>query len=297
MRITELIKNRQNLAAMEGANNEVGRWASVSSSGVKVSAPSVSPATYARIVGKSEKVERLESRREALSRADGDLALAESALASASNILIRAREIAIQFSDSSYYGPEPEQVTLRSAAANELTGLRQELIAIANTRGARGYLFAGSDTDSEAVDSSGVFQGNDDAIHIEVADKQLADANVNGEFAFYGTENAFAVLAGIENGITSGTADDVRPFLDRLDRTQQQVLQTRADAGFKLNRFRTAGDVIASTLNIAKTSLVDLEKGDAAENFSNLSISRQTYERAIAVTRQVLSLASAIERF
>ena len=70
--------------------------------------------------------------------------LEESVLSSASDILIRVKELAIQAANDTLSTAD------RDIIATEVDNLRDELIAIANTRDVSGnYIFSGSKSDSQ----------------------------------------------------------------------------------------------------------------------------------------------------
>jgi len=299
MRVTERMRIDQSAFAMKQSGKQMYELNGIASSGNTVGRPSSDPATYARIAAKEQKISGLEARDKALERVIGDLGIAEGALASASGIVVRMRELAVQFADGDTQSTTPGDIHSlnRQAAANELALMRQELAALANSKGARGYLFAGSATDTAPIDAGFNFVANDDAIEVEMADRQRATANLDGQQAFTGTIDVFAV---VDQFITDLGNDDqvaIRARIDDLDQAHQQVVAVRADAGVKINRFESARDVTAQALLVTTKTKSELKEGDLTKIFSELSQAQLAYERSVAVTRQVLAMASAVERF
>jgi flagellin-like hook-associated protein FlgL len=238
---------------------------------------------------------RLESRREGMSRAVSDLHTAEGALANVSDLLVRARELAIQFADGVYSQSE------RDAGAKEVAALRQQLAVLANTKGQRGYLFSGTRTQTPAVDALGNFLGDDLPLNIEYVDNQVTPTNVNGRQAF--TDNGgtgvdpFAVLEQLRVDLEAGNLAGVRSSLGGLESAHSQVIRVRSDAGLRINRLESAVEVTNNALTFATRQQNDDKQGDFTDIATKLSMAQTAYERSIAVTRQVLNVASAIERF
>src|SRR5262249_21020079 len=143
-----------------------------------VSAPSDDPAAYASITQRSAQMSVLQARSTAASRAAGDLDLAESTLDAASNIIVQVRQIAVEEANGT------QDVTARANAAAQVTSLRQQLVALANTQGANGYLFGGTRTNAPPFDANGNFSGNGGLTHLEIADGVLAVSNASGANAF-----------------------------------------------------------------------------------------------------------------
>ena len=145
MRVTDNLRYNTMLTAMQKQASRLQDAHEVAISGQKVSAPSDGPAAFATAVNDSARIRQVEGRKTAIDRAHGDLGLAEGVLAEAGDLVKRAREIAVQMADGAFDANE------RAVAANEIAGIREQLHALANTRGSRGYLFSGSATDTARV--------------------------------------------------------------------------------------------------------------------------------------------------
>lgn len=291
MRVTESMRMSLAQSQLDKTSQRVHELTDQASSGLKISRPSDGPAAYASIVRRSDKLARLDSRSESLTRAQGDLEVAESALASAGNVMVRARELAVQLADGSYGADE------RAAAAAEVGLMREQLMAIANTQGSRGYLFGGSATNAPPVDATGAFVGNDAAMLVEYADGKTMAANVSGQSAFAGGRDILRDLADLQALLAANDATGVHGMIGAMDQGHQQVVTARADAGVRIDRLASAMDVTASAKLVTTKQQADEQNIDPAASFMDLSAAQSAYERTLAVTRQLLSMASALERF
>ena len=93
------------------------------------------------------------------------LQIQETSIRTASNLLIRLREIATQFSNSTYTSAQ------RQSAASEVVAIRDQLLGLANSKDAHGKsVFAGSLNGRNAYTSAGVYQGDQLNISVEIGE-------------------------------------------------------------------------------------------------------------------------------
>jgi flagellar hook-associated protein 3 FlgL len=109
----------------------------------------------------------------------------EGALTSASDILIRARELAIQASNATISSED------RKIIAIEVDGLKSELLALANSKDVNGQaMFAGAKTSVEpfvvAADGEVTYQGDSRQTMIEVSENRQLPKNRSGLEVFTG---------------------------------------------------------------------------------------------------------------
>ena len=105
-------------------------------------------------------------------------------LSSASDILIRVKELAIQAANDTLSTAD------RDIIATEVDNLRDELIAIANTRDVSGnYIFSGSKSDSQPFvtnETTGAvnYSGDNRALFTAVSDSRTLQSNTDGTEVF-----------------------------------------------------------------------------------------------------------------
>ena len=114
--------------------------------------------------------------------------LEESVLGSASDILIRLKELAIQASNDAL------SITDRDIIGVEVESLRDELIAIANTRDVEGnFIFAGSKTENQPYvldqDTGSVsYEGDNRRLFAAVSETRNIQSNTDGSEIFRGVD-------------------------------------------------------------------------------------------------------------
>lgn len=81
--------------------------------------------------------------------------------------------------------------TSRNAIANDLEGIKQNLIDIANTTINGQYLFSGTALDTMPIDTLGNYHGNGETINANIGTSQTAKYNIDGESLFLGSDNDY----------------------------------------------------------------------------------------------------------
>lgn len=107
------------------------------------------------------------------------LELTESTLESMTDLIGKAKEIAIGQS-SDLYNPE-----VRQSVAKEVHQLRIQAIALANRRIGNRYIFSGYKTLSKPFDMDGKYLGDDGKIKLEVSKDFFVPINLNGNEVFF----------------------------------------------------------------------------------------------------------------
>jgi flagellar hook-associated protein 3 FlgL len=286
MRVTVGMRDASARLAATKSSEQVLEASKRASSGKRVSAPKDDPTAYSRVASQTGDIGVLVSRQRSIARAEGELAAAESALASAADILSRAREIAVQMANGDISALQ------RSAAANEVTQLRQTLVGIGNTKVGEVYVFSGTATSTEPFDTAGNFLGNDGAVSIELADGIRVRANSSGEQALKSPtgRDVFADLDALATALTTNNVGSIQTSIGNIDTGHKQVTKVRGDAGVTVDRMRTATTISRSAEAVLRGTRADEDEAEAVEAFSDLQQAQAAYDRALEVTRRMLSL-------
>jgi flagellar hook-associated protein 3 FlgL len=286
MRVTEGIRLGNITTTLGRISERQVEMARRASSGVRLDQASTDPIA-------AEQVSRIDSslnQTQTLKKNNGffkDAATtAESVLAQGMDTLARAREIAMQGANGSLNAEN------RAVLAKEVLGIRDQLLAFANTKGASGYLFSGHRTDVPAFDASGTYQGDQGVVQAEIAPGVTADVNILGDSAFSpaGGVNVFAELATLANDLTSNNVSALSAHLTGIDTAFRQLSDARSQSGITMNRLDTAMASLDQTELSLKGTRSRLSDADAAETFSTLTQLDNTLQQAIAVARNTLNL-------
>lgn len=111
--------------------------------------------------------------------AEAQLNNSETALAELADVVVRAKEIALQQASGASANDET-----RLAVAEEITQMYQSAIGTANRRIGDRYLFGGYKTDQPPVDVHGKYVGDDGQMMVEVGRDVFIAMNIPGHEAF-----------------------------------------------------------------------------------------------------------------
>lgn len=284
MRISDSMRHENVRRAQERATQNVMTATEEATTGYRVRSPKDDPGSFAVIAAHDGVLARLEARAKTLDSAFSELTIAETALADAGTIMSRARELSLAMADGAMNANE------RAIGAKEVADLRQALVALGNTKGAKGHVFGGTNVDAPPFTSAGTFVGNDGAIPIETGDNVFVRSNGSGAMAFTsaGGRDVFQDLANLETALATNDIAGIQAASGFMEQGHSQIVRSRSELGLTMDRVRM-GKTMAETSNVARQASRRQEaEVDITSAYSNLVTATQTYERALEMTRRTL---------
>lgn len=261
------------------------------STGARIAAPSDDPVAAAQAARVQASLDQTGAYRANIRTARGDISTAESSLETATTLMERVQEIALQGANGSLSESE------RSSLANEVSGLKDQLVSIANTKGSLGYLFAGTGTatGNPPFSASGAFSGNDLDRITEVGSGLLVSTNASGAKAFTtdGGRDIFHDLDTLTAALTANDSNAVAATVSGLDASHRQIVAARIDAGTKLARLDIADTAHQQTEVALSSQQHGLVDADPAAAYSRLIAAQQSLEAAVQVSRTTLATLSS----
>ncbi len=224
----------------------------------------------------------------------------ESTLQNVSDLLVRAKEVAVQAANDTLNGSD------RKALATEMQALRDQMLSLANTKDSNGsYLFAGSRVKQpafvETVNGSPEYRGDQTRMNVRVGEQRSIPVNRTGTDAFvpvartdsdgktYGV-GFFQVMDNLIAGMNTNQATNIRRGVGELDDLMQGVSLARAEIGTNLNVVDQQTSVIEdATLNL-KTTLSSIEDLDYASAITKMNQQMMSLEAAQASFAKVSQL-------
>ena len=200
----------------------------------------------------------------------------ETALRTSSNLLIRLRELATQFANSTY---TPIQ---RKSAATEVQGIRDQLLGLANAKDANGKsVFAGSLTGQNAFSAAGVYQGNQANLEVEVGESYQLQTPRSGSDVFtsvtrqQGSQPAqaigfFQALDDFTDALKNSDIDAIRMSISEADQLHQGVTSALAQIGVRLKDAQDQGVMLNEQNLRLKTLQSELQDVDYAEAITRM---------------------------
>jgi len=284
MRITDNMRFASVQRSLSSLRSRQAELTNQVSSGSRIGAPSDDPIAAAGLARLSAQAARTADYRATISTVRSDISLSEGNLAEASSLMVRAHELALQGANGTLSSAD------RQMLAGEVAALQEQLVSTANSRGSRGFLFSGNLTDTAALSSGGVYQGDDQAQQVELAPGVVAGVTVTGAEAFTaaGGTDAFATLTALRQALEADDAAQVAATLGNIESSRSQIVRVQAKAGLIMNRLDSADEALAVTgleLERRRSVLGDVDPFSALSELSQLST---TLEQAIAVARNTL---------
>jgi flagellar hook-associated protein 3 FlgL len=303
-RITNSMVVRTALTGIYGARRRLSVTQEQAASGLRVNRPSDDPASAshasrlradtAAIVQYGRNVEQVRSR----------LATAEDSIRTANDVLVRAREVAIQGANGTL------DAGARSILAQEVESLVEEMLAAGNARNTGAWIFAGTASGTPAFSASGpfvagtpaptvAFGGNSTEIQVAIGEDQRVAATLDGRRVFLGDadgdgtadagrEDVFAVLGELWRSLDGDDQAGVAATLDRLDRARLGLELELARVGATGKQLDSAADRLERDRLAVRQSLSDAEDADTEDVFSRLVAQEVALQAALeAAARSV----------
>jgi flagellar hook-associated protein 3 FlgL len=170
----------QGLTAMLNKQTEVSQAQLQVSTGKKILNPSDDPAASVQMLNLQREFSLTEQYLDNATKAENKQVIEEGALISATDILQRIREIAVQaLSDTN--GPDE-----RKALAKEVSQLNEQLLSLSNSKDSSGdYLFSGFQTNTPPYETiNGAYQGDEGQRSMKIGAGVTIETNDPGNTVF-----------------------------------------------------------------------------------------------------------------
>ncbi|NND54290.1 MAG: flagellar hook-associated protein FlgL [Gammaproteobacteria bacterium] len=203
MRVSSRSIQMQWLRVLTQQQADVARLQQQLGSGKRVSRASDDPVGAAQITLFQQGIDRLETYAANADTAERRLRLSESSLNEATDVLTRARELAVQAGGASALAPEA-----RLAIANEVRELVASMVDIANAQDGEGrYLYAGNRVQTRPFEETlgtVVYAGDQGIRSQRISDDRLIQENDSGADVFNAIRNGNGVYRVRTNAANTG---------------------------------------------------------------------------------------------
>jgi flagellar hook-associated protein 3 FlgL len=233
---------------------------------------------------------RQDSYQTALNTVQNRLQGEDSTLSSVSDLLIRAKEIAVQANNDTLSSDN------RKALGVELQGLRDQMLSLANTKDTNGnYLFAGSKVSQppfvSVAGGSPQYVGDQTRMNVMVGENRSMPINRTGTDAFVpvnrtapdGTSQGvgfFNVMDDLIKGVNTSDRPKMQGGLGELDTLLGGLSMARANIGSGLKGIEQQTSVIEDTVLNLKTTLSSVEDLDYASAITKMNQQMLSLEAA-----------------
>ncbi len=210
----------------------------------------------------------------------------ETALASLTSLVSRARDLALQGASDTV------PATSRQALAREVAQIVEQAVDVANSRHANRYLFGGRRTMTQpfllAPDGSAVsYQGENGSLLRKVGEGVEVAINLTGGDMFP-AGSPFQALIDLRDALLADDGKAVESSLAALDQMLDHLITLRAEVGARMNRLEAVRD----RLEAAKLDMERMLEGEEGVDLARLIVdfraSETTYRAALATGARIL---------
>ena len=286
---------------MSNAMNALSKSQAQIATGKQILNPSDAPDQAAMMARIKATIARQDNYSKALDTVQARLDLESTTLSSASDVLVRIKELAVQVNNGS------QGTVSRAAIATEMQGLREQLLSLANSRDTTGnYIFAGSKVSTPAfqADATGAvsYQGDQTRMNIAVGDQRQLPLNRPGTNAFVrvvrtdtdGVSSGTGFFQAVDDLITAVKNNDksvMQRGLTEMDALHSGVVLAQADSGTSMKVVEQQGIMLDDTKITLKTALSKVEDLDMATAITQMQKQMVSLEAAQASFAKISQLS------
>jgi flagellar hook-associated protein 3 FlgL len=243
---------------------------------------------------------RQESYQSSLNTVKARLEGEDSTLRSVSDLLVRAKEVAVQGANDTLSAGD------RKALATEMQAVRDQMLSLANSKDSNGnYLFSGSRVKQaafvETPNGSPEYRGDQTRMNVRVGEQRSIPITRTGTDAFVpvGRKDKdgaivgvgfFKVMDDLIVSLNSSNGTNISRAVGELDDLQQGVSLAQAEVGTNLNVVDQQTAVIEDTTLNLKTTLSSIEDLDYASAITKMNQQMMSLEAAQASFAKVSQL-------
>jgi len=259
------------------------------STGKRVNVPSDDPLAASLMVSNQDQSSRTDQYLQNIDTLTNQMQTADTALASVVTALNQAISLGVQGSTGTATAADRQQI------AQNLQGIQQQIVQLANTEVGGVYLFAGTATTTtpyvlDSSSPSGVqYKGNMGINAVQVSDGVTVNTNLPGGQLFQNTNgDVFGSLQQLITALQIGTASDAATATNALRDAYNRITGSRVFYGNvenQLNSTQTFLNQERVNLSSQATSLIGVDITKAA---TDLTQATTAHDAALAAAAKML---------
>ena len=283
-RVTQSMMSQGSLAAMQTSLARLAKTQEQLSTGRVLNRPSDSPTdTTSAMRIRSSLADAQQYARNA-DDGNGWLSTIDSALTSANDQVLRARDLALQGANQGSVG-----ATAREALAAEVDQIRAGLVNTANADYLGRPVFGGVTAGAAAYDATGAYVGAPGTVDRTIGLGTVVRVDVDGNSAFGAAgSSVFDHLAALSAALRAGDQAGITAGVSALGADRDRITTTQADVGSRQNRVETALQAASDTVLRLRTSLSSVENADLPKTIVDLQMQQVAYQASLGATARVI---------
>ena len=310
MRIGTNTKYNSVLADLNRLSSEINLDQLKIASGKKFIRPSDDPSDVVMALNYKEGIARIEKYEKAIDDGTAFLKAQESTLGDVQNLVARAKVLAIQAANAT------QNPTTRKAIANEINGIIQSILSLANSSLGEKYLFGGSKTtgypkgegpfklvkeslpDGQVIEQV-IYQGSTQDYSIGYDVNMRMTIGESGQKIFMNC-GLFETLIGLKRTLEADDKVDyqkeqydIQKFIAKLGDIYNYISAKRCDVGAKITHLETKKDLFENFKLTLQENLGNTEGADLTKLATDLQRLTIAYDAALRATAMVSGMSLA----
>jgi len=281
------------IASIEQAQQNAQTATQEMASGRSVNNLSDNPAAASALVNNDALTSENDQFLTNLSDLQGKFQAADSALNNAVQIMTTAISVGTEGANGTLSTSD------RQAIAQQVQGLQQQMLALANTSYEGTYIFSGTNVTTQPFAQSGSspsgvqYSGNSGVTSVQIGDGQSMQTNVGGDQIFTNANgNVFQALNDLANALTSGNGIDAANT--EVQQAFSQLTTQRVFYGNALDQVQNSQTYLNQeqvNLSTQQNALVGANMTQVVANESESQVAEQA---ALTATSQILNLPTLL---
>jgi len=263
-------------------------------SGRSINEPSDNPAGTAALVLNHDAQSQVDTFQLNISDLQSTMQVADSALNSAVTVVNQAISLGVQAGNSDLSNQD------RQAIAQQLTGIQQQLVQIANTTSGGIYLFSGTLTNTQPftldpASPNGVdYNGNSSVTTVDVANGQSVQTNVPGNQLFLNPSGN--LLGSINQLITAVTTNTgIAAASTALGTASSEFITQRLAYGTTLNELQSTNTFLSSQTLQLQTQENNIDAANIPVVASDFDEAQIAYTALLDGESRILNLPTLLD--
>jgi flagellar hook-associated protein 3 FlgL len=288
------------VGALDQTQSSEQQLTSELSSGVRVTSLSDDPVAAGENVVLLNQIQSDDSFTTTTSLVQGQLQVADSALGSVVSQLTQAISLATGANNGTLDSSQ------RNAVSNQLAGIRDEVVSLANTSYQGQYLFGGSQTatapfatSNSSTPATTTYNGDEDINYLKTPDGQTIALNLPGDqiFTSSGSTSVFQALNSLISDYANGASVTTSvQDTEALNTALNYVSQQRVTLDTSLTRLSNASDAITNEKTQLTSIQTNLMQADVSQISTQLSLT-ETQQTALEDVISQLGSGSLFQKF
>ena len=299
MKVTDASTYRTLLNYLDQNTSRLNTLREQSASGLKLNQPSDDPSAVKPALQTRSQIQATDQYLKTIDAATSRLQVTDTQLGDAENLLVRAKEIAVNGSNGTL------SATDRAQLADQVKGLRESLLSIANTQVGGKYIFAGF-KDNQAPFSANpaynppttpnpvVYGGDSGAVKLEVAPGEQVQVGVNGNDVFLGGAggtDVFASLSNLEQDLRANNTTAISGDIAGIDAASSQISTYQGQVGNTEQQVDSAKQSVSASQTDLQSLLSHYQDADVMQTISDMTQQETALQAALSVTAQISKLS------